>query len=61
MQTETWRTTRAKQIYRYDVTISVDVTAESEEEAERLLHEGFRNGAFDPNEDEFALQKETDQ
>lgn len=50
----------AKQIYRYDVTVSVDVTAESEEEAERLLHEGFRNGAFDPNEDEFALQKVMD-
>ena len=50
----------AKQIYRYDVTISVDVTAESEEEAERLMHERFRNGAFDPNEDEFALQKVTD-
>ena len=26
----------ANKIYRYDVTISVDVTAESEEEAERL-------------------------
>ena len=49
----------AKQIYRYDVTTSVDVTAESEEEAERLLHEAFRNGAFDPNEDEFALQSST--
>lgn len=49
----------AKQVYRYDVTISVNVTAESEEEAERLLHEGFRNGAFDPNEDKFALQSST--
>ena len=49
----------AKKVYRYDVALSVDVTAESEEEAERLMHEGFRNGAFDPNEDEFALQSST--
>ena len=50
----------AKKIYRYDVTISVDVTAESEEEAERLLLQGFEMGAFKPNEDEFALQKVMD-
>lgn len=49
----------AKRIYRYNVAISVDVIAESEEEAERLLHEGFRNGEFDSNEDEFALQSST--
>ena len=49
----------AKQIYRYDVTVSVDVTAGAEEEAERFLHEWFRNGAFGPNEDEFALQSST--
>ena len=50
----------AKQIYRYGVTISVDVTAESKEEAERLLLQGFEMGAFKPNEDEFALQKVMD-
>ena len=49
----------AKRVYRYDVAVSVDVTAESEEGAKRLLHEGFRNGAFDPDEDEFALQSST--
>lgn len=49
----------AKKVYRYDVAVSVDVTAESEEEAERLMHEWFRNGKFDPNEDEFALQSST--
>ena len=38
----------------------VDVTAESEEEAERLLLQGFEMGAFKPNEDEFALQKVMD-
>lgn len=49
----------ANKIYRYDVTISVDVTAESEEEAERLLLQGFEMGAFKPNEDEFLLQSST--
>ena len=49
----------AKKVYRYDVTLSVDVTAESEEEAERLMHEWFRNGKFGPNEDKFALQSST--